>query len=202
MFEALAVSGLVTVRGFKIDHSDNITIGYCDVNANSTGKGKEGIKVKGGHRNSTATVTIHDCLIHGTKKKKHGVKIDKKSVATIAGSTIRNNGLNGDDKKGHGVYRKRDKDGGTPANAGSMQNHRMVVALALVMRITPLRTTTAWIGKGPTATRTAGVTPRRCVTVLPIATLKPTCSTRGDGLTHSRVPGEMARPPGRKPTQR
>ena len=92
-FEALSALSLVTVRGFHVDKSADVTIGYFDIDAN--GKGKHGLHVKGTDKDPT-TVTVHDCVIQHTKKGKAGVRIKGKSTTVLlANSQVANNGDDG-----------------------------------------------------------------------------------------------------------
>ncbi len=59
--EGLSAVGLVTVRGFRISDSTDITLAYFDIDGSV--RARHGVKLLGGC-NANQRVTVHDCMIH------------------------------------------------------------------------------------------------------------------------------------------
>ncbi len=73
-FEGLSASGLVTVRGFRISQSRDLSFAYFDIDASSNAR--HGIELLGGHHRNER-VTVRDCLVHATTDNFDGIRIGR-----------------------------------------------------------------------------------------------------------------------------
>ncbi len=72
--EGLSSLGLVTVRGFRLSDSSDITIAYFDIDGSQ--RARHGIKLLGGC-NHNQRVVVHDCFIHDVQGTHDGIRLGR-----------------------------------------------------------------------------------------------------------------------------
>lgn len=90
--EALSVLEPVTVQGFRVRSSNNVSLRYFEVDATNSSR-RHGVRLAG-NSNSNDGIEVLGCEVHGANR--HGIKVVRNNQnITIDSCESRNNGRNG-----------------------------------------------------------------------------------------------------------
>ncbi len=78
--EGLSSAGLVTVRGFRISQSHDLSFAFFDIDASSNAR--HGVELLGGHH-SNERIAVDNCTVHSTTDNFDGIRIDRDNCDVV-----------------------------------------------------------------------------------------------------------------------